>query len=77
MSIAVAISADALAGFGVAPFGVPAFVAEAFDCGAVGSGLLAVAVVFGAAPLAGAFPVNWGAAGVILGGGGDTEAAGG
>ena len=75
----MAISADALAGFGFAPppLVVPAFVAEAFGCGAVGTGLLAVDVVFGAAPFAGAFPVNCGAAGVILGGGGDTAAAGG
>ncbi|HET7373949.1 MAG TPA: hypothetical protein VFJ20_11205 [Gemmatimonadaceae bacterium] len=75
----MAISADALAGFGFAPppLVVPVFAVEVFGCGEVGSGLLAVAVVFGAAPLAGAFPVNCGAAGVILGGGGDAAAAGG
>ena len=71
-STTVLISAGALAAFAFAALGVIAFAPLVFGWGAVGGGTFVVAVVFGAAPFAGAFPVTCGAAGVILGGGGDT-----
>jgi len=76
-STTVPISAGALAGFAFAAVVVLLFAALVFGGGALGGGTVAVDVEFGAAPFEGAFPVTCGAAGVILGGGGDTAAVAG